>query len=276
MSLRNIVVTSAVSILLAPSAILAQASNFEIHVGGKPVGKASYTLSPAKGGYKLSSRYSYRLGATSGDFSEEFKFDPNYAYVDGTVSDGNSQRKTSFLPNKTRTELSISSFLSGAEPTTFTTIKPDLMILPSFDPGAAQAILLLATTHPTADNKYDVFLPGGGAPAGGGGRRGGGPPPVDAAPADDAMPPGNAAYEAIWVKGRDLTGTLDAKPVTVHTYLLGLGKARWIFFADDADHLLQLNATALHASYIRSGFKLDPIAPAAVTPAAPASPPPSR
>ncbi len=237
-----------------------QAGTFDLVVQGKVIGKDSYTLTKAKGDYKLMSRYGYRVGPADVHLLTEFKFSDAYGYVEGTSTNGDNQLVTSYVPSKTRTELTVAQFQAGNSNSGSVDIKPDLVILPSFDAGAVQALLLLAVTHPTANNMYDVLIPASGGGGGGGGRGGRGvPPPVAAdATADAALPPGNNAYDALWGQGKDLTGTLDEKPITVHTYLFAFGKFRWIIFADTDNNLMQVNVSVLHASYIRQKFKLDP------------------
>jgi len=250
---------------LLPPAVLAQPNNFELHVSGKPIGKAVYSFTTTKGGLKLASRYTYHTAShdglrIEGDYADEFKFDSSYQYVEGTINDKNRQKSSSLLPNKTHTEMSVTSFAEGAEPTSFMPIPNNLILLPNFDPGAAQAVLLLATTHPTADSKYGILIPATASGGGGGGRgRGNASASADAlTEGPEALPRGDRTYEAIWLKGTPFTGTLDGKAINVNSYMLAFGKFRWIFFADEANNLLQLNVSLLHASYIRANFALDP------------------
>jgi hypothetical protein len=249
-------------LLLVPltlSAASAQTVKFDLRAGGKSIGKDEFTIAKTKQGYKLASRFNYALGVKDGQFSNEYRADDNYTLIDcGMINTGNTVHY-GFSPNKARTELTINTAQGGSQSNDFTPIKPDFLLLTDFDPAAAQLILLHAVTHPTPDNKYNVLVPQLGGSGGGGGRGRGAAPPDAAEPKGDDLPPGNNSYDALWAKGRDLTGTLDEKPVTVHTYQLAFGTFRWIFFADDANNLMQLNVTRLHSSYIREGFKLDPI-----------------
>jgi hypothetical protein len=270
----RIALVSAATLLLTANAFAqapapAEKAAFELHLAGKPIGKASYALSNDKHGVKLTSRYTFRLGGVSGDFSDDFKLEPDYSFQEGTIVNEDNQRRTSLLPNKPRTEIAVGSFLGGAEPTTFVPIKPNLLVLAPFDAGAAEAILLHATTHPSPDNKYSVFLVGNGGPSGGGGGGRGRGAAEQTSPdqAAASLPATNTAYDAVWVKGRDVTGTLDGKPVELHSYLLGFGSVRCIFFADNANNLMQLNLVPMQAVYLHTGFKLDPILP--TTPAVP-------
>ncbi len=248
---------AALSLLLAAPAI-AQSAIFELHVEGKPVGKDSFVLAPAKQGFKLTSRYAVRYPGNEFDLKNEFKLDPSYNFLEGTTADTATLTQTSYLPNKPRTELSIARFQAGSQDAAILLIAPDIIILPAFDAGATQIALLHAVAHPSGDNAYKVVIPAAGGASSSGGRRGA-PPPSDSAAAPSGLLPGNHVYDGTWLKGIDVTGTLDGKPLTLHTYRLALGDARWIFFADDANNLMQVNVTALHASYIHTGFQLDTI-----------------
>ncbi len=154
----------------------------------------------------------------------------------------------------TRTVLTIGTVQAGQMDSRKLAIKPDLVFLPSFDAGAAQVMLLLATTHPTATNLYNVLIPGAGS-------TGRGAPPAEPTGGDaPAAAPraGNNAYDAAWAKGPDAAGSLDGKPVTLHTFVLSGGKATWTFYADDQNTLMQLDASMAGASYVRAKFKLNP------------------
>jgi hypothetical protein len=244
----------------ASHAALAQNNIFELHLNGKKIGKDTYTIAKAKQGYKLASHYSYSALGNEGQFNAEYHYDDNYGFIDGSLDNTGTMLQHSYTPNKAHTELTIATTQQGSQMTDIVDIKPDFLLLPNFDPGAAQALLLHAATHPTPDNKYNLLIPSVQS-AGGGGRGGrGSAPPAAAsgAPTGDTLPAGDHSYEAVWVKGGPLTGTLAGKPINVNTYALAFGSFRWIFFADEQNNLMQLNVTLLHASYIRTDFRLDP------------------
>jgi len=54
-----------------------------------------------------------------------------------------------------------------------------------------------------------------------------------------------------------MTGTLDGQPVKIKSYQLGFDVHRWTIYADETNTLMQVDVTALPASYIRTKFKLD-------------------
>jgi hypothetical protein len=231
--------------LLLPAAALAQNAAFTLLQGDKPVGKDTYTLAKAKNGFKLSSRYSYHLNGTEFSFQNDLKFNDAYGYLEGGSNNNATQSHLSFAPNKPQTDLTITTLQAGIMDSHHLAVKPGFVLLPVYDPGAAQVMLLLATTHPSADNLYSIVVPSSASA----------PPSADGSPVQGTA--GNFAYDALWTKSPDTTGTLDGKPTPVHAYTLKTGNNTWIFYAADDNTLLQCDVSMLHASYIRNGFKLD-------------------
>ena len=241
----------------ATAAATAQSNTFDLQIGMKSVGRSTYTLAKAKQGFKLSSHSTYHILGIDYDSANEFKFTDAYAYIEGG-SNGLNQMYTSYTPNKAHTDLVVGMVQAGVQDSHHLAIKPDFALLLPFDAGTAQVMLLLATTHPTVNNLYNVIVPSGGGGSGQGGANKPGTmpdPSTDTPGGHQAM--GNNAYDALWTKGPDTTGTLDGKPVTVHSYLLTSGKSVWTFYADDANTLMQLDNSMVKASYIRAKFKLD-------------------
>jgi hypothetical protein len=231
---------SALLIALAlPAAAIAQSASFDLVVDGKISGHDTYSLSKTKQGYKLSSKLRYNVHAAEGDFSNEYKFNGNYAYLDASLTEnGSSPMMTSYVPNKTRTELTIGRVQSGSQATDFFPIKPDFFLLPPFDAGAVQG-LLLAAMQPSAPSVFTVYSPTAGSDRG-----------------------HSAAVDAKWVKGPGVSATLDGKPFTAQTFLLATPAFHWILYSDDAHNLLQCDLPSVKTSYIHQGFKLNDPAPA--------------
>jgi hypothetical protein len=258
MSLRRLALLLPV---IAFASLHAQTNTFELHVEGKKIGMDTYTLAKAKRGYKLMSHLEGSIHGSDLDFRDTLSYDDVYAYLDGAQTSQASNQQTSWIPSKDGKEITIAASAGGRTSSNFEPITPNLVVLPAFDAGAAQALLLFITNHPTEKNLYSLYLPMGYSPAGGrGGGRGAEPPDASGANtgSEDSLPAGVHCFTALWAKGGPLTGTRDGNPVNVNTYLLAFGKFRWLFFADEANNLMQVNVSLLHASYIRSNFKLDP------------------
>jgi hypothetical protein len=236
---------------LLPAAAFAQTNTFDLVSGGKVVGHSTFTIAKAKQGFRLTGKFSYSNHGADAHISDDLRLTDTYAFQQGSLTDDNSQTVYSYTPDKARTALTIGAVQAGQMESHKLVIKPDLAFLPGYDAGSAQVLLLLAVTHPSGGNAYSVLIPGVGAAAR--------IPSPDAAGGEaPAGPrPGNNAYDTIWTKGADATGTFEDKPVTLHTYTLAGGKATWTFYADDQNTLMQLDASMVGTSYIRARFKLD-------------------
>ena len=249
--------TLAAATLFTALAASAQSVTFDLQVNGKSIGKDVYKLTKSKQGYNLSSRYGYHVAGSEVDTSDDFKFTDDYAYVDGGSSSIATQLRSSYTPNKQRTELTVGTVQGGVQGATSLPIKPNFTMLPNYDAGAAQVFLLWTVAKPVETHLYNIVIPGSGTAA----------PPPGTSNSDDPTQPvsrgqsGNLAYDAGWNVGKDATGTLDGQPVKLHSYFLAAGKFRWTFYADESNTLMQLDNSLAHASYIRQKFKLDPVAP---------------
>lgn len=236
-------------ILLAGAAFasvsaLAQTNVFDLHLQGKEVGHDTYTLTKGKTGYKVASHLSGAYKNTDLDFKDAISYDENYLFLDGSQTSQNTNSQFSYLPSKDRKEMTIAVAANGHTSSNFEPITgTDLIFLPPFDAGAAQALLLQAVLHPAEKDLYTVYLTSNYG--------------MFASPGSEPLPGGIHYFKAVWLKGVPLTGLLDGKQIPINTYALAFGKFRWIFFADEQNNLMQVNVSLLRGSYIRSKFKLN-------------------
>jgi hypothetical protein len=238
-------------IAVAPTAAVlhAQTNTFDIVSDGKVVGKSTYTIAKAKQGFRLQGRTTYVIRPVEARATDDIRLSDNYGFLQGSITDQNSQTVYSYLPDKSRTTLTVGTIQAGAMDSHSLPIKPDAAFMPSFDAGAAQVMLLLALTHPTSNNLYNAIVPGNAGHA---------PKQYDPKSVEAETPdrrPGDNAYDVLWAKGSDATGTLDGKPVNLHSYTL-TGKVSWTFYADDQNNLMQVDSSQDKASCIRANFKL--------------------
>ena len=275
------------SLLIAASAstvctfAAAQTGAFELFISGSKSGKASYKIEKAKYGFKLTGRYQFKIPQTptmptmTADFTDDFKLNDSYAFLEGQTEDhSNYAHHYALSTDKQSKQLTVASYSGTLPNSTFVEVKPGFLVLVPLDPATSEAVLLAALTHPSGDGTYTLFVadPAGGG-GGSGGHRGKGAPAASTDPdSTDAggTDPGNDAYDARVIKGKDSGGMLDGKVVLLHTYLLAYGNTRYVMYADADNNLMQINAPALKASYIRAGFKLNAPGTAAPTPASPA------
>jgi len=244
-------------LLLFPPVLLGQKVIYEIRFNGKAIGKDTFTIRKGKQGYEVSTQYGYSIGASEGRFANDYRVDDTYQWLQASSTNQNLAVRYVDTLDKTRTRLSISINQNGAGSNSELPVRPDVELLPNLDPAAAQLLLLRATTHPTENNKYNIVAPSFGEPEGMASlnsvRDG-----TNAAPATTLqLPSSRQSYDAAWQKGAEVSGTLDGKPMTAHTYNLVFGSFRWVFVADDGNSLLQMNVLPKQPVFVRQGFVLD-------------------
>jgi hypothetical protein len=233
------------------------ANTFDLILNGKNFGKDTYTLTKAKSGYKVQSHIAAITKNLSIDDRETFNFTDDYTYIDATDSNQDSNVQTTWLPSKDHKDMNIGTSSSGS---VSSKVEPlaganPLLNMPAFDAGAAQAAILYIVAHPS-DAGYTAWLPGYNL-IGMSARAGVTNEDNSIVLQTETLPNGPQSFNVQWVKGPDVTGTLNGAPVKLNSYQMGFGKFRWTFFTDESNTLMQMNVSVLNSSYIRSKFKLD-------------------
>ena len=244
--------------LLIPAALFGQKTNYEIRFNGKVIGKDTVTIKKGKQGYEVSTQYGYAIGPSEGRFSNDYRLDDTYQWLTALASNMNLGIRYVDALDKTRTRLSISINQNGAGSNSELPVRADVELLPSLDPAAAQLLLLRATTNPTANNKYNIVAPSFGEPEGMANLQAARDGTASSVAVPIQLPSGRQSYDAAWQKDKDVSGTLDGKPVTAHTYNLIFGSFHWVFIGDDSNSLLQMNVLPKQPVFVRQGFVLDP------------------
>jgi hypothetical protein len=254
---------AASAIVLSTAIASAQSTTFDLFLGSRQVGRDTYALTKSGKGYKLNSRYVVKFQArgdatttpttVSVDFTDDFKFDPEFAYLEGTSENMDSHLMTSYAPNKGRTEMVVARSYNGRQDSTTQAIGPDMVVLNSLDAGSAETLLRNLVSRATTPVALSIYIPG--QSSGGDGRGRGRESGKSSAPAaEDAK----ATITGKWAKAADATGTLNGKPITLHSFTLTTEKTTWTFLADDSNELMKLSASSTPpASAVRTGFKLD-------------------
>jgi hypothetical protein len=214
---------------------------YQDHLAGKDVVKLAQT----KQGFKLTSRFSYRgSGAGSdGDYLNEFRLTPSYMLEDATLTNEADTSVTSYILTKKRDELTMALNLSQEHQTAVVAVQSNFVVLPPFDAGAAQAVLL-NLAQPGATATLNLIAP-----------------PDPHAPATLRAEQHNVAGQ--WAQGPDLDGTLDGKPISVHTFLLTIPRGQWVMLGDANNNLMQCMIPAIRLTYTRQSFHLTGALPAA-------------
>ena len=263
-ALLSLVITS-----VATSAFAADTNNFVIinSKNGKVMGKAAYSIDTAKNGVvRIRSHWTFQLhtgdlpsamntdagvatgrqitpGNTSnfvdGQYSSDYKLDPNGDYISGYLQDGSSLVMTSYTPNKTRTAIAVSAVQAGniSETSDVPLPKPGFIVAPDLDPSAIQAIVTTAINHPHPDSTYLLLNPIG---------------------VNDEQPGNNLAYVTIQPVSGVANGTLDGKPVVLKRYLMNFHTNHALIFVDENGTVMEVQMGPLSANYVREKFALNP------------------
>jgi len=244
---------------LATPAVLAQNQTFDIIYGGKSIGKDTYTLAKSKTGYKLTSHYAIATRGLISDIRDTFNFTDDYTYIDGTEENQDSNKQLTWLPSKDHKDMNLNTLAQGAtnsqvEPLASAGELPFINI-PGFDAGAIQAAVLFIAAH-ASDKGYTAWVPGY-ILSGLGAREGVSGDDTMSIKQAEALPPNSHSFNVQWVAGPAMTGTLNGQPVKLKSYQLGFDVHRWTIYTDESNTLMQVDVTALPASYVRAKFKLD-------------------
>jgi hypothetical protein len=235
-------------------------NNFTLLSKGKVIGKATYSISKIKEGYRVNTRYQYRAmaaeltldasqiaidqgragssGLIEAQYSAEYRISPDGDLLGGFITDATSQMITGFTPSKSRDNINVTLNQAGTsgQPSTIPMPQPSFTLMPNFDPAAIQILLTTAIAHPHADSKYLTIIPSANVRSG----------PTTAWL---SFQPGTSDAAA---------GTLDGKPVTLKHYVIKYYSGDADIYTDDAGTLMEADINATSASYVRAKFVLTP------------------
>jgi len=221
MPLRSAVLTFTLA-CMASAAFAAEKNNFMLLNTGRPVGRASYTIDKGKDGYRIRSTFGVGESQTSADF----KVDENGNFLSGYTQDAQTQAVSTFQVNKPRTSLMV-TLTHSYNSQTLPLAKPDFLVLPNFDPGTLQVLLLTSLAHPHADSIYYLVIPG-----------------------QDSTNNNAVRIDSTSVA----SGTLDGKPVSLKHYHMVYLKGTAELYADQDGTLMEADMDILHTNYVRANF----------------------
>jgi hypothetical protein len=221
MPLRSAIIAT-VLVCIASAARAADKNNFVLLNSGRPIGSASFTIEKGKDGYRERSQY----GIHESQYNDDFKVDENGNFVSGYTQDSLTQAMSTFQVNKQRTELMV-TMAHAYNSQTLALPNPNFLVLPDFDPGAVQVLLLTLLAHPHPDSLYYLVIPG-----------------------QDST--NNNAVRIESASGA--SGTLDGKPVSLkHVHMVYL-KGTAELYADQDGNLMEADMDILHTNYVRAKF----------------------
>jgi hypothetical protein len=222
---------------VAPTALWAQAGNFEITQDGQAVGTASFQFTATPQGYDSSSLVKvamkgldYALSKTE-ELSQANQL--RHVLLSATV---NGEAVTAVAePDSAQLLLNISA--SGKSTTTRLAAHPGAVFLADFDPGALETLLTLAVMQ----NNRDLWA-------------------IVPKQAGSIEPVQLATYP-------DEKGTLEGKPITVHHLVATIAGTNTDLFSGPENQLLQAELPQEGFALIRKGFVLSPPTKPVVPPA---------
>jgi hypothetical protein len=224
---------------LMPAAGLAQSASFEITQNRTVVGSASFDVKATSSGFDSTSLVHVAMQGLNYSLSKTETLSPHshliHVLLSGTVN--GSAVNIIGRPQAGQILLNISA--NGRSTTTQLAVHPGAVVLPDFDPGALETLLVLAAEQ----NNRDLWaiIP----------KRAGSVAPIQL-----------ATYA-------DQQGTLDGKPVVVHHLIATIAGNHTDLFSGPENRLLQAELTDEGFALVRKGFVLTPPAKAPAPPPQP-------
>ncbi len=211
-----------------PGSSDAQAGSFTVSQLGHPVGTAEFRLAQAGAGFDSTSTVRVSMQGLDYALSKTELLDlaDHIQHVQLSATVNGSAVNVTGKPDAAQFLLNISA--NGRSSTTRLAAHSAAVLLPDFDPGALETLLLLAM----AQNNGDLWaiLP----------KQAGSVEPVQL-----------ATYA-------DERGTLDGKPITVHHLIASIAGTDTDLFSGPENQLLQAELPQQGFSLVRKGFVLPP------------------
>lgn len=217
----------------------AQSGSFDVSQNGTSVGTASFNVKATAGGYDSTSVVRISMEGLNYSLSKTETLDPAnrplHILLSGIVN-GSAVNVTA-KPDGGQFLLNISA--NGRSSTTRLDGHPNTVMLPDFDAGALETLLVIAAQQ----NNRDLWA---------------------------IIPKQAGMIESIRLATyADQQGTYEGKPVTVHHLVATIGKETTDLFSGPENQLLQAELPEQGFALVRKGFVLTP-------PAKPGAPPPAQ
>lgn len=230
-------------IALIPSEALAQAGSFDVSANGSKIGTATFNVKATPKGYDSTSVVRVAMQGLNYALSKTETLDSanhlEHILLSGTVN--GSAVNIIGRPDAGQILLNISA--NGRSSTTPLAAHPATVVLPDFDAGALETLLVLAAQN----NNRDLWA---------------------------IIPKNTGSIEPIRLATyADEQGTLDGKPVTVHHLIATIAGSNTDLFSGPENQLMQAELPQQGFALVREGFILTPPARAGAAPEPPAAPP---
>ena len=227
--------------LVHSPAVRAQSGSFQVAQHGHPVGTASFRLTPTSHGYSSTSLVRVSMQGLDYALSKDEQLTRAGHLVRTQVSatvNGSAVELTAY-PRGGQILLNISA--NGRKSATALAAHAGAVLLPDFDPGALQTLLILATRQ----NNRDLWA---------------------------IIPKESGSVDPVQLATyADMQGTLNGNPITVHHLAATIAGAKTELFSGPRNQLLQAELPQEGFALVRTGFVLKPPAKAPAPPTPPAS-----
>jgi hypothetical protein len=250
--LRRLLFLSFAALVALTSSARAQSGNFAIIGNGSSVGTATFDVKATPNGYDSTSVVRVSMQGLNYALSKSEQLNSAnrlvHVLLSGVVN-GEAVNVTG-APDASQYLLNISA--NGRSTTTRLDSHANAVVLPDFDAGALETLLVMAVQQ----NNRDLWA---------------------------IIPKEAGSIQAIQLAThRDQQGTLDGKPITVHHLVATIGESTTDLFSGPENQLLQAELPQQGFALVRKGFVLTPPAkPGAAPeepqqqPTAPSSPTPT-
>jgi hypothetical protein len=221
----------------------AQSGSFQIALHGHSVGVASYRVTGTSQGYNSTSLVRVTMKGLNYDMSksERLTSASHLVHVQLSATVNGSAATATALPEGGHIVLSMSA--NGRKVSTNLPSHEGAVLLPDFDPGALETLLVLAVQQ----NNRDLWA---------------------------IIPKNSGSIVPVQLATlADMRGTLNSQPVTVHHLEATIGGAKTELFSGPENQLLQAELPQDGFALVRNGFVLQPPSRAPAPPAQPQTAP---
>jgi hypothetical protein len=230
-------------VALMSAAAWGQAASFEITQNRTIVGTASYSVKATPSGFDSTSLVRVDMQGLNYSLSKTEALSPHSHLIHVLLSGIVNGSAVNIIGKPQAGQILLNISANGRSTTTQLAAHPGAVVLPDFDPGALETLLVLAAEQ----NNRDLWA-------------------VIPKQAGTIAPIQLATYA-------DQQGTLDGKPVVVHHLIATIAGNETDLFSGPENRLLQAELPDEGFALVRKGFVLTPPAKPIAPPEQPGAPP---
>lgn len=222
---------------LAAAPARSQSGSFNVSDNGSTVGTATFDVKSTPNGYDSNSLVRVSMAGLNYTLSKTEKLDSSNRLARVVLSGTVNGSAVNIIARPDNGEILINISANGRATTNRLAEHPNSVVLPDFDAGALETLLVMAAQQ----NNRDLWA---------------------------ILPKSSGSVEAVRLATyADQKGTLDNKPIVVHHLVATIAGAQTDLFSGPENQLLQAELPQPGFALVRKGFVLTP-------PAKPGAPPP--